>query len=103
MFSDYRGFHPQNVMVQYISTGPNERPVKNQPFQPSSSDWATLANHCHDIEPTNYARKHIIFSEEMFKETWNDCRKYLHQTFIQYNCSGQHNSEVDEVVFPNGT
>ncbi len=60
LFNDYRGFHPQNVMVQYVSTGPNGRPVKKQPFQPSSSDWATLANHCHDIEPTNYARKHII-------------------------------------------
>jgi len=96
MFNDYRGFHPQNVMVQYVSTGPNERPVKKQPFQPSSSDWATLANHCHDIEPTNYARKHILRGEDWIKETWNDCRKYLHQTFIQYNRSGQHDTDMDE-------
>jgi hypothetical protein len=96
IFNDYRGFHPQNVIVQYVSRGPTERPVKKQPFQPSSSDWATLANHCHDIEPTNYARKHILRGEDWIKETWNDCRKYLHQTFIQYNRSGQHGSDMDE-------
>jgi hypothetical protein len=96
MFNDYQGFNPQNVMVQYVSAGPNERPIKKQPYQPSSSDWAALANHCHDIEPTNLARKHIFRGEDWIKETWNDCRKYLHQTFIQYNRSGQHDSEMDE-------
>jgi hypothetical protein len=84
MSNDYRGFYPQNVMVQYVCTGPNERPIKNEPQKPSSSDWATLANHCHDIEPTNSAMKHIICSEDWIKETWNDCRKYLQKTFIQH-------------------
>jgi hypothetical protein len=83
-------------MVQYVSTTPNQRPVKRQPFQPSSAEWSALANHCHDIEPTNSSRKHIIRSEDWVKETWNDCRKYLHQTFIQYHRSGQHDSEMDE-------
>ena len=96
LFNDYHTFQPQNVMVQYVSSDRNGRPVKKQPYQPSSSEWATLANHCHDIEPTNYARKHIIRGEDWVKETWNDCRKYLHQTFIQYNRSGQHDSEMDE-------
>ncbi len=62
----------------------------------SCSDWATLAYHFHDIDPTNYARKHIIHGEAWIMETWNDCQKYLHQIFIQYNCSGQHDSEMDE-------
>jgi hypothetical protein len=95
IFNDYSLFTPQNVMVQYVSRG-NERPAKKQPYEPSSSEWATLANHCHDIEPTNTCRTHIIRTEAWIKETWNDCRKYLHQTFIQYNRSGQHDSEMDE-------
>jgi hypothetical protein len=32
----------------------------------------------------------------MIKETWNGCRRCLHQTFFQYNHSGQHGSEMDE-------
>jgi hypothetical protein len=28
--------------------------------------------------------------ERQIKEIWNDSRKYLHQTFQQYYCSGQH-------------
>ena len=96
MFNDYQGFRPQNVMVTYVSAGPNQAPVKKQPYEPSNSDWATLANHCHDIDPSNLARKNIIRGEDWVKETWNDCRKYLHQTFIQYNRSGQHDPEMDE-------
>ncbi len=96
IFNDYREFHPQNVLVQYVSAGANELPVKKQPYQASSYEWAALANHCHDIEPTNLLRRHIIRGEDWIKETWNDCRKYLHQTFIQYNRSGQHDSEMDE-------
>lgn len=96
IFNDYQGFHPQNVMVQYVSRGSQRRPVKKQPYQPSSPEWAVLANHCHDIEPTNESRRHIIRAEDWIKETWNDCRKYLHQTFLQYNRSGQHDPDRDE-------
>lgn len=96
LFNDYQGFQPQNVMVQYASRGSQRRPMKKQPYQPSSPEWATLANHCHDIEPTNESRRHIIHGEAWIKETWNDCRKYLHQTFQQYNRSGQHDSDMDE-------
>jgi hypothetical protein len=67
-----------------------------EPYEPSNSDWATLANHCHDIDPSNLAQKNIICGEDWVKETWNDCRKYQHQTFIQYNRSGQYDPEMDE-------
>jgi hypothetical protein len=95
IFNDYSSFTPQNVMVQYVSRG-NERPAKKQPHEPSSFGWETLANNCYDIEPTNTCRTHIIPTEAWIKETWKDCREYLHQTFIQYNGSGQHDSEMDE-------
>jgi hypothetical protein len=38
----------------------------------------------------------MIHGEDWVKEIWNNCRKYLHQTFIQYHQSGQHDSEMDE-------
>jgi hypothetical protein len=44
IFNDYSSFTPQNVMIQYVSRG-NERPAKKQPYEPNSSEWATLANH----------------------------------------------------------
>ncbi len=31
IYNDYEGFTPQNVMVKYISQGPNERPIKKLP------------------------------------------------------------------------
>jgi hypothetical protein len=68
-----------------FSAGPNQVPVKKQLYELSSYDWVTLANHCHDLDPTNIARKNIIRGEDWIKEKRNVCRKYLHQTFIQYN------------------
>jgi hypothetical protein len=99
-FNDYEMFQPQNVMVEYVSAGPNMPPVKRQPYQASSAEWSALANHCHDIEPTNLSRKNILHGEEWIKETWNDCRKYLHQTFTQYHRSGQHDADMDEWCSP---
>jgi hypothetical protein len=55
-FNDYETFQPQHVMVEYVSASPNMLPVKRQPYQASSAEWSALANHCHDIEPTNLSR-----------------------------------------------
>ena len=99
-FNDYESFQPQNVMVQYVCHSPNSLPIKKQPYQASCAEWSALANHCHDIEPTNLSRKSIVRGEAWIKETWNDCRKYLHQTFQQYHRSGQHDAEMDEWCSP---
>ncbi len=48
----------------------------------------------------NMLHKSIIHGEEWVKEMWNDCHKYLHQTFLQYNCSGQHEAKMDEWCSP---
>jgi hypothetical protein len=100
IYNDYESFCPQNLMVQYVSTGRNQRPVKRTPFAPSSEEWAVLANETHDIKPTNQSRKSIIRDEMWIKATWNDCRKWLHQTFVQYNCSGQHDADMGEWCSP---
>jgi hypothetical protein len=96
LFNDYNNFRPQNAMVQYISNGTSGQPVKKQPYQASSSEWAYLANYTHDLEPTNLSRRHIIRGADWIKSTWCDCHKYLHQMYLQYNHSGQNDSEKDE-------
>ncbi len=68
--------------------------MKKTHFVPSSDEWAVLANETHNIEPTNMARKDIIRDEAWIKQTWNDCEKWLQQTFVQYNRSGQHDADM---------
>jgi len=99
IYNDYDTFTPQNLMVQYVAGG-RDRPVKKTPFVPSSAEWATLANETHDIEPTNLLRRSVLRDEAWIKATWNDCRKWLHQTFIQYNRSGQHDADMGEWCSP---
>jgi hypothetical protein len=48
----------------------------------------------------NMSNKKYNPCEDCFKETWNDCRKYLHQTFVLYNWPGQHDAEMDEWSSP---
>jgi hypothetical protein len=100
IFNDYETFCPQNLMVEYVTAGRNQRPVKRTPFAPSSEEWAVLANETHDIEPTNLSRRNILRDEAWIKATWNDCRKWLHQTFVQYNRSGQHDADMGEWCSP---
>ncbi len=52
IYKDYDSFHPQNLMVQYISPGVNHHPIKKTPFAPSAPECAELANETHDIKPT---------------------------------------------------
>jgi hypothetical protein len=85
IFYDYDDFRPQNLMAQYISRGPNEPPVKQSPYQASQAEWAFLANFTHDIEPTNDSCQDIVHGEDWIKATWTDCRKTLHQMFVNYN------------------
>jgi len=96
IFNDYEDFRPQNLMVQYVSPGPNQHPVKKMPYQASQTEWCYLANFTHDLEPTNVSRQGIIRGEDWIKATWTDCRKYLHQMFVNYNRSGQHDDDKDE-------
>jgi len=96
IFNDYDGFTPQNVMVKYVPNGPNNVPVKKTPYQASETEWAFLANFTHDLEPTNQSRRDIIHGEDWIKSTWTDCRKYLHQMYLNYYRSGQHDDDVDE-------
>ena len=96
IYNDYKNFHPQNAMVNYVSVGNNSLPVKKQPYQANASEWAYLANYTHNLEPTNLSRQNIIRGADWVKSMWTDCRKYLHQMFLQYNRSGQNDHEKDE-------
>ncbi len=96
IFNDYETFCLQNIMVEYVPAGRNQRPIKRTPFAPSAEEWAVLANKMHDIYPTNLIRQNVVRNEAWIKSTWNDCRKWLHQKFVQYNCSGQHDAEMGE-------
>ncbi len=96
LYNNYEDFCPQNLMVQYVSPGINLPAVKKQPYQPSSSEWAHLSNLIQDLEPTNTTQKSIIRGEDWIKSTWADCRKYLHQMFVNYNHSSQHDDDMDE-------
>jgi hypothetical protein len=94
IYNDYDSFHPQNLMVQYISPGVNHHPIKKTPFAPSAPEWAELAYETHNIEPTNLLWRGILRDEVWIKSTWKDCHRWLHQTFVQYNRSGQHDAEM---------
>jgi len=86
--------------IEYVSLSAYSLPVKKQPYQSSSTEWSALANHCHDIKPTNLSWKSIVHGEAWIKETRNDCRKHLHQKFQQYHWSGQHDAEMVEWCSP---
>jgi hypothetical protein len=96
VFKDYEGFTPQNLMVEFMSPGVNLPPVKKTPYQASATEWSYLATFTHDLEPTNAACKDIVRREAWIKPTWTDCRKYLHQMYINYNRSRQHGDDKDE-------
>jgi hypothetical protein len=48
IFNGYEDFHPQNLMVEYVSPRPNQYPVKKN-YQASQAEWAYLANFTHDL------------------------------------------------------
>jgi hypothetical protein len=97
VFNDYKGFSLQNFMIEYCSPGINLPPVKKTPYQSSAPKWSYLATFTHDLEPTNLARKDIIRGEYWIKSTWTDCQKYLHQMYVNYSQSGQHDDDKDEL------
>ncbi len=74
IYNDYDSFTPQNLMVQYVAGG-HDCLVKKTLFVPSSTEWKTLANETHDIEPTNLLRRSVLRDEAWIKATWNDCHK----------------------------
>jgi hypothetical protein len=51
IYNNYESFCPQNLMVEYVHAGQNQRPIKRTPFAPSCEEWEVLANKMHDIEP----------------------------------------------------
>ncbi len=65
-------------------------PVKKQPYQSNGTEWTYLSNFT--LEPTNLLGKNIVRREDWIKSMWTDYRKYLHQLFINYNRSGQHDA-----------
>jgi hypothetical protein len=73
---------------------------KRNPYEPSEDEWADLANHTHDIEPTNLGLKSVIRNSAWRKSTWNDVRKYLHAVFVMYNRSGQNDPDMGEWCSP---
>ena len=60
IFNDYKNFKPQNQMVAYVYDRATGGPMKKVPYEPCHDDWAELANHTHDLEPTNLARRNIL-------------------------------------------
>jgi len=87
-------------MVSYVFDRASGVPKKKVPYAPSHDDWAELSAHTHDIEPTNLARRNILRDQAWIKSTWNDIRRYLHQVFIGYNRSGQHDDDMGEWCSP---
>ena len=100
IFNDYKIFKPQNQMVAYVYDRATGGPKKKVPYEPSHDEWAELANHTHDLEPTNLARRNILRDASWIKSTWNDVQNYLHQVFLGYNRSGQHDNDMGEWCSP---
>ena len=97
IFNDYERFQTQNLILEYIN-GPNNHPIKHFPFKPSIDEWAELACHTHDIEPTNMSRKTIIRDESWMKALWN----YVRSSCMQFlSCTtGQHDPDFWEWCSP---
>ncbi len=87
-------------MVAYVYDHATGVPKKRVTYEPSHDDWAELANHTHDLEPTNLARRNILHDAAWIKSTWNDVEKYLHQVFLGYNRSGQHDNDMGDWCSP---
>ena len=96
IYNDYDHFQPQNVMVEYVIQSPGSRPVKKFPYSASSPEFSYLATHTHEIEPSNLSRRNIVRGPDWIKSQWGEVRKNLHQMFVQYNRSGQHDPDMDE-------
>lgn len=96
LFNDYDNFSPQNLMVRYATPAAGGRPSKVCPYQASASEWSYLATFTHELDPSNVSRKNIIRGPDWIKTQWADVRKNLHQMFVQYNRSGQHDADMDE-------
>ncbi len=83
-------------MLQYVPSPNGSCPVKKFPYVESAPEWSCLATYTQEIEPTNYIRKNIIRGPDWIKTQWCEICKSLHQMFLQYNRSGQHDPEMDE-------
>jgi hypothetical protein len=59
-------------MVAYVYDHATGGPKKKVPYEPSHDEWAELANHTHDLEPTNLARRNILCDAAWIKSTWTD-------------------------------
>jgi len=87
-------------MVAYVYDSITRTAVKKNPYEPSEDEWADLATHTHDIEPTNLSRRSVVRDSAWIKSTWNDVRRYLHAVFVMYNRSGQHDPDMGEWCSP---
>jgi hypothetical protein len=87
-------------MVAYVYDATTRSVTKKIPYEPSEDEWADIATHCHDIEPTNYNRRSVLRDAAWIKSTWNDVRRYLHAVFVMYNRSGQHDPDMGEWCSP---
>jgi hypothetical protein len=83
-------------MVEYELPGVNMHPIKKNPYKPSTTEWAYLSSFTNNLEPSNLSCRMIVRGPNWINSNWTDCRKYLHQMFINYNRSGQHGDDKDE-------
>jgi flagellar biosynthesis/type III secretory pathway chaperone len=83
-------------MLQYVTKHLDSRPFQKFPFEKSSHEWSYIATHCQEVKPMNLSRKNLIRGPDWTKTQWANVRKNLHQMFLQYNHSGQHDADLDE-------
>ncbi len=81
IYNDYEQFQPQNLMVAHVNDPGTGKPVKKNPWEPSSEEWEELAIQTYDIEPTNITRQNIYRDASRMKSMWNAVQKYLFQVF----------------------
>lgn len=87
LFNDYKGFSPQNAVIQYEEKDGVSQPIV--PFRPESVDVAVIASHCHDLNPCNLQRRNIFRDGAWLKEQWSALKTWLSAVFADFNRSGQ--------------
>jgi hypothetical protein len=86
MFNDWTNFKPQNPMIAYHMVDGQLVPVL--PYVSVDPDTTALAAFCHDINPSDPTRAHIIREPSWFKEQWLKLRSTLVVVYADFYRSG---------------